>query len=97
MCIICDIHISFNWVDLMLSLNNSSCIKSLFKCNQMYRIIGRRWANNHYFERVNVKHSPSDGEDVEMSAILKEQNGVDDLEGQQTAFKRTDATLAWAK
>ena len=68
-----------------------------FKCIQMNRIIGKRWANNHDFERVNVKHSPSDGEDVEMSAILKERNGVDDLEGQQTSFKRTDATLAWAK
>ena len=67
------------------------------ECSQMNRIIGKCWANNHDFERVNVKHSPSDGEDVEMSAILKEQNGVDDLEGQQTSFKRTDATLAWAK
>ena len=68
-----------------------------FKCIQMNRIIGKRWANNHNFERVNVKHSPSDREDVEMSAILKEQNGVEDLEGQQTSFKPTDATLAWAK
>ena len=68
-----------------------------FKCNQMGCIIGKCWANNHDFERVNVKHSPPDVEDVEMSAILKEQNGVDDLEGQQTSFKRTDATLAWAK
>ena len=60
-------------------------------------IIGKHWANNHDFERVNVKHSPSDDEDVEMFPILKEQNGVDDLEGQQTSFKRTDATLTWAK
>ena len=67
------------------------------KCIQMNRIIGKRWANNYEYERVNVKHSPSDGEDVEMPAILKEKNGVNDLEGQSTSFKQTDATLAWAK
>ena len=61
----------------------------------MNSIIGKRWANNHDFERVNVKHSPSEGEEVEMSVIMKKQNSVD--EGQQTSFKRTDATLAWAK
>ena len=96
---------STNWtVVAIISLASVLCIIIIFwfmlrkfKCSQMNRIIGKRWANNHDFERVNVKHSPSDGEDVEMSAILKEQNGVDDLEGQQTSFKRTDATLAWAK
>ena len=96
---------STNWtVVAIISIASVLCIIIIvwfilrkFKCNQMNRIIGKRWANNHDFERVNVKHSPSDGEDVEMSAILKEQNGVDDLEGQQTSFKRTDATLAWAK
>ena len=96
---------STNWtVVAIISIASVLCIILIvwfmlrkFKCSQMNRIIGKRWANNHDFERVNVKHSPSDGEDVEMSAILKEQNGVDDLEGQQTSFKRTDATLAWAK
>ena len=96
---------STNWtVVAIISIASVLCIIIIvwfmlrkFKCIQMNRIIGKRWANNHDFERVNVKHSPSDGEDVEMSAILKEQNGVDDLEGQQTSFKRTDATLAWAK
>ena len=96
---------STNWtVVAIISIASVLCIIIIvwfmlrkFKCSQMNRIIGKRWANNHDFERVNVKHSPSDGEDVEMSAILKEQNGVDDLEGQQTSFKRTDATLAWAK
>ena len=68
-----------------------------FKRIQINHIIGKRWANNHDFEKVNVKRSPSDGEDVEMPAILKEQDGVDDLEGQQTTFKRKDATLARAK
>ena len=96
---------STNWtVVAIISIASVLCIIIIvwfmlrkFKCIQMNRIIGKRWANNHDFERVNVKHSPSDGEDVEMSAILKERNGVDDLEGQQTSFKRTDATLAWAK
>ena len=96
---------STNWtIVAIISIASVLCIIIIvwfmlrkFKCIQMNRIIGKRWANNHDFERVNVKHSPSDGEDVEMSAILKEQNGVDDLEGQQTSFKRTDATLAWAK
>ena len=96
---------STNWtVVAIISIASVLCIIIIawfilrkFKCVQMNRIIGKRWADNHDFERVNVKHSPSDGEDVEMSAILKEQNGVDDLEGQQTSFKRTDATLAWAK
>ena len=96
---------STNWtVVAIISIASVLCIIIIvwfmlrkFKCIQMNRIIGKRWANNHDFERVNVKHSPSDGEDVEMSAILKEQNGTDDLEGQQTSFKRTDATLAWAK
>ena len=96
---------STNWtVVAIISIASVLCIIIIvwfmlrkFKCIRMNRIIGKRWANDHDFERVNVKHSPSDGEDVEMSAILKEQNGVDDLEGQQTSFKRTDATLAWAK
>ena len=96
---------STNWtVVAIISIASVLCIIIIvwfmlckFKCIQMNRIIGKRWANDHDFERVNVKHSPSDGEDVEMSAILKERNGVDDLEGQQTSFKRTDATLAWAK
>ena len=100
-----DVKSSTNWtVVVIISIASVLCIIIIvwfmlrkFKCSQMNRIIGKRWANNHDFERVNVKHSPSDGEDVEMSAILKEQNGVDDLEGQQTSFKRTDATLAWAK
>ena len=100
-----DVKSSTNWtVVAIISIASVLCIIIIvwfmlrkFKCSQMNRIIGKRWANNHDFERVNVKHSPSDGEDVEMSAILKEQNGVDDLEGQQTSFKRTDATLAWAK
>ena len=96
---------STNWtVVAIISIASVLCIIIIvwfmlrkFKCVQMNRIIGKRWADNHDFERVNVKLSPSDGEDVEMSAILKEQNGTDDLEGQQTSFKRTDATLAWAK
>ena len=96
---------STNWtIVAIISIASVLCIIIIvwfmlrkFKCIQMNRIIGKRWANNHDFERVNVKHSPSDGEDVEMSAILRERNGVDDLEGQQTSFKRTDATLAWAK
>ena len=100
-----DVKSSTNWtVVAIISIASVLCIIIIvwfmlrkFKCSQMNRIIGKRWADNHDFERVNVKHSPSDGEDVEMSAILKEQNGVDDLEGQQTSFKRTDATLAWAK
>ena len=100
-----DVKSSTNWtVVAIISIASVLCIIIIvwfmlrkFKCVQMNRIIGKRWANDHDFERVNVKHSPSDGEDVEMSAILKEQNGVDDLEGQQTSFKRTDATLAWAK
>ena len=96
---------STNWtVVVIISIASVLCIIIIvwfilhkFKCNQMNRIIGKRLANNHDFERVNAKHSPSDGEDVEIPAILKEQNGVDDLIGQQTSFKWKDASLAWAK
>ena len=100
-----DFKSSTNWtIVAIISIASGLCTIIIvwfmlrkFKCIQMNRIIGKRWANDHDFKSVNVKHSPSDGEDVEMSAILKEQNGVDDLEGQQTSFKRTDATLAWVK
>ena len=68
-----------------------------FKCYQINQLIGKQWANSHDPERVNVKQSPSDGEAIEMSAFLKERNVSDELEGQQTSFKRTDATLAWAE
>ena len=60
-------------------------------------MIGKHLTSNHDFGRVNDKHSPSNGEDVEISTILKERNVSDELEGQQISFQRTDATLAWAK
>ena len=44
-----------------------------------------------------MKHSSSSGEDIEMPAFLKERNVSDELEGQQTSFKQTVATLAWAQ
>ena len=68
-----------------------------YKCYRLNLMIGKHLTSNHDFERVNDKHLPSNGEDVEMSAILKERNVSDELEGQLISFKRTDATLAWAK
>ena len=44
-----------------------------------------------------MKQSPSNGEAIQMSAFLKEQNVSDKLNGQQTSFKQTDTTLAWAE
>ena len=66
------------------------------KCYQVNQINGKPWANSHDLERVNVKQSPSNSEDIELS-VLKEQHVSDKLEGQQTSFKRTDPTLAWAQ
>lgn len=59
------------------------------------KIIGKRLANVHDLERVEVKQSPSSGEDIEMSALIENRNVNNDLEGQQNSFRRTDATLAW--
>ena len=69
---------STNWtVVAVISIASVLCIIMIvwfilrkFKCNQMNRIIGKCWANNHDFEKVNVKHSPSYGEDVEMLYLV---------------------------
>lgn len=67
------------------------------KCYYMNQIIGKRLANTHDLEKVNVKQSPSSGEEIEMSALLEERNVNNDSEGQQNSFRRTDAMLAWAQ
>ena len=61
------------------------------------QIIGKRPANMHDLESVNVKQTPSSGEDIEMSALIEQQNVVNSSEGQQNSFRRTDALAAWTQ
>ena len=58
------------------------------------QIIGKRQANMHDLESVNVKQTPSNGEDIEMSALIEQRNVVNSSEGQQNSFRRTDALAA---
>ena len=59
--------------------------------------IGKRQANMHDLESVNVKQMPSNGEDIEMSALIEQRNVVNSSEGQQNSFRRTDALAAWTQ
>ena len=61
------------------------------------QIIGKRQANVHDVESVNVKQTPSNGEDIEMSALIEQRNVVNSSEGQQNSFRRTDALAAWTR
>ena len=61
------------------------------------QIIGKRQANMHDLECVNVKQTPSNGEDIEMSALIEQWNVVNSSEGQQNTFRRTDALAAWTQ
>ena len=61
------------------------------------QIIGKRQANMHDLESVNVKQTPSNGEDIEMSALIEQRNVVNSSEGQQNSFRRTDALAAWTQ
>ena len=40
------------------------------------QIIGKREANMHDLDNVNVKQTPSNGEDIEMSALIEQRNVV---------------------
>ena len=57
----------------------------------------KRQANMHDLKGVNVKQTPSNGEDIEMSALIEQRNVVNSSEGQQNSFRRTDALAAWAQ
>ena len=65
------------------------------------QIIGKRLANRYDLKRVNVKQTPSSGEDVEMSALIEDRSVSNTSEGQQKSFRQTstntstNATLAW--
>ena len=61
------------------------------------QIMGKRQANMHDLESVNVKQTPSNGEDIEMSALIEQRNVVNSSEGQQNSFRRTDALAAWTQ
>ena len=61
------------------------------------QIIGKRQANMHDLKGVNVKQTPSNGEDIEMSALIEQRNVVNSSEGQQNSFRRTDALAAWTQ
>ena len=61
------------------------------------QIIGKRQSNMHDLESVNVKQTPSSGEDIEMSALIEQRNVVNSSEGQQNSFRRTDALAAWTQ
>ena len=51
----------------------------------------------HNLESVNVKQTPSNGEDTEMSALTEQRNVVNSSEGQQNFFRRTGAIAAWTQ
>ena len=51
----------------------------------------------HGLEKVNVKQTPSNGEDIEMSALIEERNVVNNSEGQQNSSRQTDALAAWTQ
>ena len=65
------------------------------------QIIGKWLANRYDLKRVNVKQTPSSGEDVEMSALIEDRSVSNTSEGQQKSFRQTstntstNATLAW--
>ena len=61
----------------------------------LIQIIGKKKANMHDLESVNVRQTPSNGEDIEMSALIEQRNVVNNSEGQQISFRRTDALAAW--
>ena len=68
------------------------------KCNcYLTQIIGNILANVYNTEKVNVKHTPSHGEDIEMFALIDERNVINNSEGQQNSFRRTYALAAWAQ
>lgn len=64
---------------------------------QLTQIIGKRLANLHDLEKVNVKQTPSHGEDIEMSALMEDRSVSYTSEGQQSSFRRTDANAAWTQ
>ena len=65
------------------------------------QIIGKSLANRYDLKRVNVKQTPSSGEDVEMSALIEDRSVSNTSEGQQKSFRQTstktstNAKLAW--
>ena len=65
----------------------------------LYRIIGRKLANRHDLEWVNVKQAPSKVEDVEMSALIEDKSVSHTQEGQLNSFgqsnRNASTTLAW--
>ena len=65
------------------------------KC-YLNQIIGKRLANVHDLEKVNVKRTPICGEEMEMSALVEKRNDSNVSEGQKS-FRRTDATMAWVQ
>ena len=65
------------------------------KC-YLNQIIGKRLANVHDLEKVNVKQTPICGEEIEMSALVEKRNDSNVSEGQKS-FRRTDATMAWVQ
>ena len=68
------------------------------KCSfYLTQIIGKRLANAHDLDKVNVKRTSSHGEDIEMSALTEERNVVNNSERQQNPFRRADALAAWTQ
>ena len=61
------------------------------------QIIGKRQVNMHELEEVNVKQTLSNGDDIEMSALIEQRNVVNSSEGQQNSFRQTDALAAWTQ
>ena len=59
----------------------------------LMQIVSKRLTN----VRVNVEQTPTNGDDVMKSVVLEEKHVSYVNEGQQNAFRRTDATMAWAQ
>ena len=61
------------------------------------QISGKSQANMHDLESVNVKQTPSNGKDIEMSALIEQRNVVNSSEGQPNSSRQTDALAAWTQ
>ena len=103
-----DSQINYNWTFVTVSIIVSTLFilvivlliarKTNFSLTQ---IIGKRLANRYDLKRVNVKQTPSNGEDVDMSVLIEDGSVSNTSEGQQKSFRQTstntstNATLAW--
>lgn len=81
---------------LLVLVLASLLISRKFNCVKLRGILGKRKTAYHDSGKVSVD-SPSHEEGAEMSVFHRERNVIDESEGREQTFKRTDATLAWTQ